>query len=106
MSKHVFDKQKWAAMTIFEQMGNIGSEFGRAMNAKNRGDKQLLEGALYRGLDLFNLTIEILVLQKSPRLREVLLARDQFTEFILTDKKDPKLDDYFMQFAVAARLNR
>lgn len=106
MSKHVFDKKKWAAMTIFEQMGNIGSEFGRALNAKSRGDEQSLEGALYRGLDLFDETIEVLAKQKSSRLREVLIARDQFTESIITDKQDSKLDDYFMQFAIAARLNR
>lgn len=37
MSKHIFDKEKWRKMTIFEKMGNIGSEVGRAFSAKRRG---------------------------------------------------------------------
>lgn len=36
MSSHEFDKDKWQNSTIFEQMGNIGSEAGRALNAKRR----------------------------------------------------------------------
>jgi len=27
------DRERWAKMTINEQMGNIGSEVGRAMNS-------------------------------------------------------------------------
>ncbi len=52
MSEHVFDKAKWQSLTIFEQMGNIGSEVGRAFSAKRRGDEVAMTGALYRGLDL------------------------------------------------------
>lgn len=106
MSSHIFDRTKWAQMTIFEQMGNIGSEVGRAIAAKQRADTKSLEAATNRALDLFDATVEHLVQQKSPRVREVLRSRDQFTEMVLTDKLDPKLDDYFLQFALAARLQR
>jgi len=102
MSSHVFDKEKWWQMTIFEQMGNIGSEVGRALKAKRRGDETAMYGAFYRGLDLLDATAEQLVQQKSPRLREVLRAREQFASAVL-EQDDPGLEDYFMAFAIAAR---
>lgn len=106
MSSHVFDKKRWAQMTMYEQMGNIGSEVGRALAAKRRGDDLSMQGALYRGLDLIDITAELWAMQKSPRTRELLRAREQFAEAIITDKNDDKLEDYFMYFAIAARANR
>ncbi len=53
------DRQRWASLSIFEQMGNIGSEVGRALRAKVRGDDELLKGALCRGLDLLDATAEV-----------------------------------------------
>ena len=43
--EHVFDRQKWQSLTIFEQMGNIGSEVGRAFAARRRGDTAAMTGA-------------------------------------------------------------
>lgn len=37
MSKHVFDRDAWAQLDVFNQMGNIGSEVGRALVAKHAG---------------------------------------------------------------------
>ncbi|MDR2556164.1 MAG: hypothetical protein LBC49_00435 [Bacteroidales bacterium] len=31
------DKERWAQLNIFQQMGNIGSEVGRAIKAKREG---------------------------------------------------------------------
>lgn len=106
MSEHVFDRQKWASLTIFEQMGNIGSEVGRALAAKRRGDEESLRGALWRGLDLFDATAEAWARKQSPRTVEILRARELFVEAATTDKDDPMLEDYFMQFAIAARLHK
>ena len=106
MSSHVFDKQRWAAMTMFEQMGNIGSEVGRALSAKRRGDQSSMRGALYRGLDLIDATAELWAQEKSPRTTELLRAREQFVETITTDKDDPRLEAYFMHYALAARRDR
>ena len=89
MSKYVFDKQKWQNLTIFEQMGNIGSEVGRAFAARQRG------------LDLLDATAEQLARQKSPKLREVLRVRELFAGM-----EDESLEDYFMWFALAARRDR
>ncbi|QJU07384.1 hypothetical protein FBF29_01550 [Candidatus Saccharibacteria bacterium oral taxon 488] len=101
MSEHVFDRQKWQSLTIFEQMGNIGSEVGRAFAARRRGDTAAMTGAWQRGLDLLDATAEQLARQKSPKLREVLRARELFAGM-----EDESLEDYFMWFAIAARKYR
>lgn len=105
-SRHIFDKKKWQSMSIFDQMGNIGSEVGRALNAKRNGNTKNMEGAFYRGLDLIDATTENLVQQRSPRIKEVLRAREVFAESVLTDNEDPTLEKYFMEFAVAARMRQ
>ena|SRR5690348_6184477 len=105
MSSYQIDRSKWASLSIFEQMGNAGSEVGRALAAKRKGDMDQAQAALYRGLDLLDATAEMWAAQKSPRTREILRAREQFVAAI-EGKDDPKLEDYFMQFAVAARNQR
>lgn len=106
MSEHVFDRQKWARLTIFEQMGNIGSEVGRTFSAQRRGNATAAQGAFYRGLDLFDATAEVWVAKKSPRVVEILRAREQFAQAVSRTETDATLENYFMQFAIAARLNR
>lgn len=106
MSSHEIDKKAWTMMTMFEQMGNIGSEVGRALTAKSKGDSKAAQAALYRGLDLIDVTAEAWARQRSPRLRELLRAREQFVQSVTTDVEDKTLEPYFFQFAVAARLNR
>ncbi len=101
MSEHIFNRQKWQNLTIFEQMGNIGSEGGRAFAARRRGDAAAMTGAWQRGLDLLDATAEQLARQKSPKLREVLRARELFA-----DMEDESLEGYFMWFALAARRDR
>lgn len=100
MNNH-FDEQKWAALSFYAQMGNIGSEVGRTMNAIRRNDKKSLVGAYYRGLDLIDATV-----RNTPsftRRRELLRARELFSMAVETNTVDQKLDDYFMTFAVLAR---
>ena len=93
-------------MSMYEQMGNIGSEVGRALAAKRRKDEPAMQGALYRGLDLIDATAELWAKQKTPRTKELLRAREQFVEAVVTDKDDPRLENYFMYFAIAARADR
>ena len=106
MSKHVFDRNRWSELDIFNQMGNIGSEVGRALNAKKSGKTQRMESAFYRGMDLINATIEDWASQKNGRAHELMIAREQFAKSILTDEVDPTLEKYFMEFAIAARMHR
>lgn len=103
MSRHSVDKSAWSKMTIFEQMGNIGSEVGRAVSAKKRGKDKWMRSAYYRGIDLFNITAQQWAKSNPSRLRELLYARDQFTKYIEDGEEDPTLEQYFFQFALVAR---
>lgn len=106
MPEHVFNAIEWADMSMFEQMGNIGSEVGRALSAKRNGKADRCQSAFYRGLDLIDETARLWAAQKQPGLKELLYARELFAESVTTGKVDPTLEAYFMQFAIAARLNR
>lgn len=102
MSSHVFDQEAWAEQSVFWQLGNIGSEVGRALAAKRQGNEKRMTSAFYRGMDLMNATVDAWVERgKSPY--ELLIAREQFAKSILTDEEDDRLEKYFMDFAVAAR---
>lgn len=110
MSTYAVDRKRWAGLTLFEQMGNIGSEVGRSIKASRAADEAAFEGALARALDLFDATVEGLVANKSVKTREVLRAKDQYLQLFFGDGFDPseaqRLEGYFMEFAVAARLHR
>jgi len=100
-SSYTIDRERWKRLSILDQMGNIGSEVGRTLKLKRKGDDYL--PAMTRALDLFDATTECLVSVKSHRTKEVLRARDQFlTALFITD--DPCIETYFTQFAIAARL--
>jgi len=106
MTDHTFDRVKWAEMDRFNQMGNIGSEVGRALNAKRQRKLDRSQAAFYRGLDLIDVTARIWADRKQSGLKELLYAREQFVESMITDNIDPTLEDYFTQYAIAVRLNR
>ena len=104
------DPERWAKLDIFNQMGNIYSEVGRSFKTRGQADTKTHEEALARAIDLFDATILALVKIKSPKVREVARAKEQFLGCIYDAPMSPKdmqsLDRYFLQFAVAARLNR
>ena len=104
------DQKRWAGYSIFEQMGNIYGEVGRSLNAKKRCNRVDQRAAMFRAIDLFDDTVASLIKARSPRAKEVLRAKEQYLMALL-DENAPEeaiasLDRYFMQFAVAARLNR
>jgi len=107
---YAVDRKRWAAMSIFEQMGNIYSEVGRSIVAKQRSKQQDCEHAVIRALDLFDATVDELVKQKSCRTKEVLRAKDQYLHALYdrhtTADAFTAIDRYFMQYAIAARLHR
>ena len=109
MHERGIDRERWAQLTIFEQMGNISSEVGRAINAKRNGKTAWMDGAVDRAIDLFDATAVVWAAKKSPRTREVLRAKEQFLELFFGDAGDEEaesLERYFMHFAYAARVNR
>lgn len=100
--------ERWFNLSLMEQLGNIGSEVGRAINWKKRGEKMHQEKALERALELFDLTIRDKRWVK--RLKEITRSREIVCDFFYGDnfyQTSPEfLEKYFYYFAFAARKNR
>jgi len=105
-------RERWSAFTLEEQLGNIGSEVGRAINAHEAGDERLMEGAINRALDLFLATFEVALKANKDmhRIKEVIRARDEFMSLFYKESFDiaeaRKIESYFMNFAYIARSRR
>jgi len=97
----------WQKLSLMEQMANIGSEVSRALHWQNK-DEKLYKNAIDRALELLDLTIGDPRWQN--RLKEIVRTRELLCDAILggkeykTSLKD--LDRYFLNFALAARVNR
>ncbi|MBU3964308.1 hypothetical protein KJ591_00015 [Patescibacteria group bacterium] len=98
--------EKWGEFSLYEQLGNIGSEVGRALKWKGK-DEKTFESAVLRALELFDLTMN------DPRwlgrLKEIGRAREVFLDAV-SDKREyggslDGLEKYFYHFAVLARRN-
>ena len=98
----MIDRERWARLSLVEQMGNIGSEVGRAIQW--RDDPTRRDGAIERALDLFSATAAC---YSGCRLREILRSRDEFLRLFYDDSTDyDGVERYFYQFALAARRGR
>ncbi len=95
---------KWFTMTLSQQMGNTGSEIHRLVLSQNR-DQPRFDAALDRALELIDLTLADPRWKK--RYKEIARVREVLCDIIFgenqydTSLKD--LDNYFFQFALAAR---
>lgn len=94
----------WQKLTLMEQLGNIGSEVGRAKKWQNK-DEKYFWNAIERALELFDLTLRDS--RWRGRLYEIGRAKEIFSDAVLGGKeygsslKD--LERYFYHFAFAAR---
>lgn len=99
---------RWHALTLAEQLGNIGSEVGRAIRAKQQGNDARRQRALDRALELFDLTATDPKLLH--RLKEIRRAREVVVDFVAGDNSygstGQSLEAYFTSFAYAARRSR
>ena len=99
---------RWQSFSLMEQLGNVGSEVGRAVRAKRVGNNERMWAALERALELIDLTIA------DPRWRERLKeparARELICDFLVGENEygstSESLNAYFLPFAVAARATR
>lgn len=102
---------RWYEFSLAEQLGNIGSEVHRALNAKNNQDNTAYNGAIARALELFDFTIQDSRWHKfSGRIGEIARAREMFVDAMYGGKEYgstfENLDQYFFQFALAARVHK
>ena len=97
---------KWHSMTIAEQLGNIGSEVGRAMNWKEKSNSDQSQKAFDRALELFDLSLADKRWQY-PALKEIARGREVVCDFLVGDNEygsDKEfLNKYFLQFGMLAR---
>lgn len=97
---------RWYELSLAEQLGNIGSEVGRAFRWQ-RKDKNLFEGAVDRALELFDLTLSDS--RWKGRRWEIARAREVFCDAVyggnLYQSSFSDLVRYFDQFAFSARLH-
>jgi len=100
---------RWFTLTLASQLGNVGSEYERALRWRNRGEAVRFEHAFNRLLELIDLTIADPRWQ-NHRLRELTRLREVICDELFNETRefnDPfDLSDYFLYFGILARNER
>lgn len=98
---------RWQEFSLFEQLGNVASEVGRAARWRIQ-DRVSSETAFARALELLDLTMRDK--RWHGRLKEICRSRELLASaFFGNDEYKTSLADlerYFSQFALAARLKK
>ena len=101
------DSQKWQKLSLAQQMGNIGAEVNRIIHWQEKESPENKEKALFRALELIDLTIADKRWQKDLlelcRLREVLCDLSFGQNNYNTSPQS--LQNYFLPFALLANKN-
>lgn len=97
-------KERWHTLSLAEQLGNIGSEVGRARKWQGKDEKSFW-GAVTRALELIDLTREDA--RWSKRRFELDRVRETFADAVLGGtaygSQLADLEKYFMVFALHAQ---
>lgn len=105
-----FAAGRWWELSLYEQLGNVGSEVGRALRWRIR-NPQIAQGAFERALDLMDLILDDPRHRHSPaRLRELARTREVMVDYLAGSNEYKSTADslqrYFDAFANAAALAR
>jgi hypothetical protein len=96
---------RWAEMTLFERMSNIGSEVERALKWSAKGNAPYSRMAFERALELIDLSLSCergySRLKETARLREALV--DYFDGSNDFRSSESSWRNYFSPFTYAAR---
>lgn len=99
--------RRWHQMSLVEQMANIGSEVDRIASWKKKGNDEFATKALYRSLELIDLTIADP--RWRDRLKEIVRMREFLCDLYIGDNTHSFTPEffskYFLWFALAARKN-
>jgi hypothetical protein len=94
-------RERWCTLPLADQLGNVGSEIGRARAWQGR-DEKLFWGAAGRALELLDFTREDA--RWRSRRFELDRARESVADAILGGEvygsRLTSLEDYFMHFAL------
>jgi len=101
---------RWCTLSLAEQLGNIGSEVGRAIMRQQEGDRERFQSAFDRALELLDFTCADPRWLHLPRLQELLRTREVLCDYFYGDNQHistpESLEKYFYHFAFAARKDR
>jgi hypothetical protein len=98
---------RWWELSLADQLGNVGSEVGRALRWSSR-QPELSRAAFERALELIDLTLDDPRHRRSvARLREIARVREVVVDFLagqnLYSSTAASLQKYFDAYALAAR---
>ena len=97
---------RWRALTLAEQLANVGSEVDRSITAWGTHRSDRFDRALARALELFDLTARD-DRWRGHRRREILRSREEFCRLFFDENAPPdaarSLSAYFLRFAILAR---
>jgi hypothetical protein len=104
----LLDSGRWFKLSLVEQMANIGSDVGRAVQWKEKGDLTASNQAFERALELIDFTTTDP--KNKGRLREVLRVREFLADFFVGENQYGFTGDawqyYFYYFGYAAAAQR
>jgi hypothetical protein len=78
---------RWHKMTLAEQLGNVGSEYERALRWKQKGNAKYFDGAFARMLELLDLTIAD-PRWRNHRLKELCRLREFVCDELWNDVRE------------------
>ncbi len=99
---------RWNQLSFLKQMANIGSEVERAFSWRAKNNLAYSEQALYRALELIDLSLE--VNKGSGRLKELARMREAILDYFVGSNQlmstEGSWKQYFSFFYFAALKNR
>lgn len=103
------DLHSWNKLSIYDQLGTIGTEIGRTMSWRRSPQYGNPESSFYRGLEYLDLTIND-PKNRGPKLKELCRVREVIVDWYygaqLYATTDEDLNNYFEPFAIASNLRR
>lgn len=100
---------RWFTFSIATQLGNVGSEYERALRWKGQGDQDRFDHAFARLLELLDLTISD-PRWRNHRLKELTRLREVICDELYNDPPEfshpSDLRQYFLYFGILARSER
>ena|ERR1700674_507119 len=100
---------RWFTFSLASQLGNVGSEYERALRWKKQRDSERFEHAFARMLELIDLTIAD-PRWKNHRLKELTRLREVICDELYSDAPEfvhpSDLRQYFLYFGILARSER
>jgi hypothetical protein len=99
---------RWQDLSLVEQLANIGSDVTRALNWQKKQNSSYSKRALYRSLELIDLTLSDP--KNRHRLKELTRLREALVDYFFGSNQyrstEASWHNYFHPFNHAARINK